>query len=79
MSLYGSITSVTVPLKSGVRLLEDLMGRERMTRALQEASKLLMGALRGVELKGFTVKTVELLASGCVPLLIWYSCYIPEG
>lgn len=68
-----------VLLESGICVTSDSMRREQRMRVLREAMKLVVGPLQEGELKGFIVKTRELVEWKWVRLLVSYCYNTPKG
>lgn len=76
--MYRFTTWISLPSKSGARATADTVGRERRTRVLYKAMKVIARHLPKSELKGFVVRTNKLVALICVQLLVPYWHYILE-
>lgn len=74
MSLYGFISSVTLPLENDTRVTANLVGMGRRMRVVIEAIKVRVEYLPEGELKGIFVKTKALVKWKCVPQLVFYGC-----
>lgn len=61
ISMYGFMSSTTVPVERGVYAIGDSKRRERRIRVLRKAMTVVVRPLQGSELKGFEVRTHELM------------------
>lgn len=59
--MYILTSSMMMPLKSDVHVTEEPMGRELRMRVLHRVMKIIVGPLKESDLKGFVVKTRELV------------------
>lgn len=70
--LHDLTPLTSVPSKSDLRAATNLMRRDRMTAALQEAMKVPLGTLYECQMKAFVVKAIELVELKRIPLLESY-------
>lgn len=61
ISVYGTTSSSTVPLERDVHAIGDSERKEKQMRVLHEAMKLVVRPMQKCKLKGFLVRTPEVV------------------
>lgn len=79
LSVYGSMSYLTMLLESSLGVAMYSVGRERRIIILLEDIKVMLQPLQECELNRLVVKTRELVDWSCLSLLLSCHCDISEG